>query len=86
MEGKGPPSEDAVGGALQVINQVSGGSVSTTIVNTASGLDINQLNTTTVSLLNNVQFVDQIRSGGPLGGTPHIPLGLLTGLIGVIAR
>ena len=69
-----------------MINQISGGSISTTIVNTANSLDINQINTTTISVLNNTQFVNHIRSGGPLGGSPHMPLGLMGALIGVIAR
>ena len=76
----------ADGGFTQVINQIGGGGVGTTIVNTANSLDINQINTTTISVLNNTQFVNHIRSGGPLGGSPHMPLGLMGALIGVIAR
>ena len=74
------------GGFTQVINQIGGGGISTTIVNTANSLDISQINTTTISVLNNTQFVNHIRSGGPLGGSPHMPLGLMGALIGVIAR
>ena len=75
------------GGVTQVLNRVGGGGVSTTIINTAGGLHINQTNTTTISLLNhNLPSINHIRSGGPLGGSPHMPLGLMGALIGVIAR
>ena len=70
------------GGITQVINQINGGSIATTIVNTANGVDISQINTTTISLLN----IQHIHLGGPLGGSPHMPLGLMGALIGVIAR
>ncbi len=72
-------------GVTEVINQINGISTTTTVTNTASGVVLNQVNTTTV-VLDPSGFVGQITSGSPLGGTPHIPLGLLTGLIGVVAR
>ena len=73
-------------GVTQVINQINNdGGVSTTITNTASGLDINQINTTTIAVLDPGLFIGRI-PGGPFGGTPHLPIGLFTGLIGVIAR
>ncbi len=74
------------GGVTQVINQVGGGGVSTTIINTANGLAISQINTTTISILNHTRLASHVRIGGALGGSPHMPLGLMGALIGVIAN
>ncbi len=74
------------GGVTQVINEINGGGVSTTIINTAGDLSISQINTTTIAVLNHTQFLSTVRIGRPLGGSPHMPLGLMGALIGVIAR